>query len=224
MRTWIQSLSTNAEALIVCTFAFGPSQFGIFMILAGALPAPSIAQDHINRLLVFEPLVLLLLGGFLHLRGWTMQRIGLVPGWKDTLFGVGLAVAAYVAYAILWYACWFAHFRPTYLAGNAALVHGRLSLFSVAAVSLVNPLFEEVFVCGYLITLGKEADRLTAGMNASIGLRLAYHLYQGGAGVIGILPFGFLMALWYSRTRRLWPVIVAHAITDFSGLAPFIDH
>jgi membrane protease YdiL (CAAX protease family) len=108
------------------------------------------------------------------------------------------------------------------LAGSASLVRGNLSLLSVVAASLVNPLFEEVFVCGYLVTLGKESNRLTAGMNISIGLRLAYHLYQGSAGVLGILPFGFLMALWYSRTGRLWPVIVAHAVTDFAGLAPFI--
>jgi membrane protease YdiL (CAAX protease family) len=222
MRTWIQSLSTNAEALIVCAVAFGPSLFGVFLILVGALPAPSISQEHIDRLLVFEPLVLMLLGAFLHLRGWTAQRIGFLPGWNDTLIGVGLALAAYVAYAVLWYASWFAHFGPTYLAGSTALVHGRLSLLSVATVSLVNPLFEEIFVCGYLVTLGRESKHLTAGTNASIGLRLAYHLYQGGAGVIGILPFGFLMALWYSRSRRLWPVVIAHAVTDFAGLAPFI--
>jgi membrane protease YdiL (CAAX protease family) len=222
MRNWIRSLNVNTEALIVCGLAFGPSLFGIFLILARVLPAPSISQAHIDRLLVFEPLVLLCLGAFLHLRGWTRQRLGLVARWNDTFIGVGLAVAAYVVYAVFWYACWFANFRPSYLAGSASLVRGNLSLLSVVAASLVNPLFEEVFVCGYLVTLGKESNRLTAGMNISIGLRLAYHLYQGSAGVLGILPFGFLMALWYSRTGRLWPVIVAHAVTDFAGLAPFI--
>ena len=38
-------------------------------------------------------------------------------------------------------------------------------------------------------------------------------------GVLGIVPMALLFAYWYAHTRRLWPLIVAHAILDLVGLA-----
>lgn len=140
----------------------------------------------------------------------------------DTLIGVGLAVGAYAAYVGLWMLFTAARLQPAYLNGARSLVAGHFALPTVIAVSLVNPLFEELFVCGYLITAAKESGHLRFGVNASVAIRLAYHLYQGGAGVVGIVPFGLIMALWYSRTGRLWPVLVAHALTDFVGLAAYL--
>ena len=31
-----------------------------------------------------------------------------------------------------------------------------------------------------------------------------------------------VLALWYARTGRLWPVIVAHAVTDFAALLHYV--
>ena len=60
-----------------------------------------------------------------------------------------------------------------------------------------------------------------AGVHVSVAIRLLYHLYQG-AIAIGVVPFGLIFALWYRRTGRLWPVIVAHALTDFAALLHFV--
>lgn len=89
--------------------------------------------------------------------------------------------------------------------------------------AIVNPLFEELFVCGYVITVARESGQLALGVNASIAIRLAYHLYQGGIGVIGIIPLGLIFGLWFARTGRLWPVVVAHGIADFAGLVSFVN-
>jgi membrane protease YdiL (CAAX protease family) len=56
----------------------------------------------------------------------------------------------------------------------------------------------------------------------SVAIRLLYHLYQGAIAAIGVVPFGLIMALWYRRTGRLWPVIVAHGLTDFAALLRFM--
>jgi uncharacterized protein len=82
--------------------------------------------------------------------------------------------------------------------------------------------FEEVFVCGYIVTIAKDAGRLAVGVNASVAIRLAYHLYEGSAGVMMAVPVGLIFALWFSRTGRLWPVVVAHALIDIAALASFI--
>ena len=84
--------------------------------------------------------------------------------------------------------------------------------------SLVNPVFEEVFVCGYVITALKERFGLTTAVNVSAALRVSYHLYQGAVGVVGVAPLALLFAYWFGRTGRLWPLIVAHAIMDLWAL------
>jgi membrane protease YdiL (CAAX protease family) len=172
--------------------------------------------------LIYESAALLLLGGFLYIRGWTIKRVGLTPRWIDTLIGVGLAIGAYAIYAVLWMVATEAGMRPAYLNGASSLIGGHFALPTVVTVSFLNPLFEELFVCGYLITVAKESGHLARGVNASIAIRLGYHLYQGGAGVVGILPLGLIFALWYSRTNRLWPVVVAHGLTDFVALVSFV--
>jgi len=56
----------------------------------------------------------------------------------------------------------------------------------------------------------------------SLAIRLTCHLYQGAAGVIGIVPLGFIFTYWYARTGRLWPVVLAHALFDVAGLWPYL--
>ena len=53
----------------------------------------------------------------------------------------------------------------------------------------------------------------------STGLRVLYHLYQGPLGVLTIVPMGLMFGYIYVRTRKLWPVIVAHVLMDVIGLA-----
>ncbi len=50
------------------------------------------------------------------------------------------------------------------------------------------------------------------------GLRLAYHLYQGAFRLFGIIAFSAIFTLWFAKKGRLWPLIIAHAIIDFTGL------
>jgi membrane protease YdiL (CAAX protease family) len=55
-------------------------------------------------------------------------------------------------------------------------------------------------------------------VNASTALRVAYHLYQGPAGAISMIPFGLLFGWCFARTGRLWPLVVAHGFFDLAGL------
>ena len=64
-----------------------------------------------------------------------------------------------------------------------------------------------------------QAVSLATAVNISAAIRLSYHLYQGVAGVLAVVPTGLLFGIWFVRTRQLWPLIVAHAVIDFVGLA-----
>lgn len=218
----IRDWSPRREALTIITGAFGYFLGGTALSLAGILPTVAITEGHLRFLLVYESFALVALGGTLRLRGWTAERLGLSPGLRDTLVGVGLAIGNYAAYVLLWNLVAAMNLYPTGLHGAHSLVAGKLSLPMVVGVSLLNPLYEEVFVCGYLITFAREHRALARGVNASIAIRLAYHLYQGGIGVVGLIPFGLIAALWFSRTGRLWPVVVMHGVVDFTGMVGYV--
>ena len=81
--------------------------------------------------------------------------------------------------------------------------------------------FEELFVCGYLISALKEKRGFAMAVNASAALRISYHLYQGTIGVLTIVPMGLIFAYWYARTGRLWPLIVAHATMNLIALMAY---
>ena len=76
-------------------------------------------------------------------------------------------------------------------------------------------LLEEVIVVGYLITRLQQL-RLSepAAVGASALLRGAYHLYQGWGGFAGNLALGLFFGLFFTRTRRTWPLVVAHFLLD----------
>jgi membrane protease YdiL (CAAX protease family) len=49
---------------------------------------------------------------------------------------------------------------------------------------------------------------------ASSVLRGSYHLYQGFGAFVGNAVMGVVFALFFIRTRRVWPLIVAHSLLD----------
>ena len=221
-RDTVQAWSVRTEALIVLIGAFGLALLSTVAYLTSDVPMAAITESELSSLLIYESVTLLLLGGFLQLRGWTFKRVGLIPRVLDPVFGIGLAVGAYLVFAALWKLADAAHLDPAYLHGASSLIEGRFSLLTVISSSVVNALFEELFVCGYIITIAKERGRLALGVNVSVAIRLAYHLYEGSAGVITAVPIGLIFALWFSRTGRLWPAVIAHALIDIAALLSFV--
>jgi uncharacterized protein len=109
---------------------------------------------------------------------------------------------------------------PTFVESiiQASLVSTDISVANILAVSIINPVFEELLVVGYVITTLKKVRSITYAVNASVAMRLVYHLYQGPLSVISIIPLGLIFAYWYAKRGMLWSVIIAHALFDFIGL------
>jgi len=53
-------------------------------------------------------------------------------------------------------------------------------------------------------------------------LRLSVHAYQGIYAVIGVLPIAIVFTIFYVKTRRVWPVIVAHIVIDAISLSRLV--
>ena len=185
--------------------------------------APPINNAHLLKTLLVELAILTIVILFLRAREWSFTRVGLRPTFRDSLVGLGLNIASYVAYAVLFTAV--TSFWPEIVkaVGATNLVAKNLDLPLIIAVSIVNPLFEELFTCGYVMTVLKERRGVLMAVNVSVAIRLLYHLYQGPLGVLSILPVGLIFSYWYARTGRLWPLVVAHALADLVGLIAYTN-
>jgi membrane protease YdiL (CAAX protease family) len=76
-------------------------------------------------------------------------------------------------------------------------------------------LLEEVVVVAYLVTRLRQLGLTeSASIGASALLRGTYHLYQGWGGFLGNAAMGALFGTVFSRTRRVWPIVVAHLLLD----------
>jgi uncharacterized protein len=84
-------------------------------------------------------------------------------------------------------------------------------------------LSEEIVVAAYVLTrlrqLGWSNSRALA---AASMLRGSYHLYQGYGGFVGNAVMGVIFGWWFQRTRRVWPLIVAHSIIDAVSFVGYV--
>jgi len=200
---------------------FDPAEFAIVIALAFGLSvvgSVAMALSYTGREIVFGDAELwgtvayeLIFGAavwaILRARGWAWSDLAVHPSKGSTVLGVILAVAI----LLVWLA-----FEALIGKVPAAMQGG---LLSVLVISIVNPLFEELLVLGYVVQALRQRFGLTIAVNASLALRLVYHLYQGPMAVIPIAFFGMVVTHVYVRMGRLWPAIVAHAIVDFAALA-----
>lgn len=76
-------------------------------------------------------------------------------------------------------------------------------------------LLEEVVAVAYLVTRLRQLGLTeVAAIGSSALLRGTYHLYQGWGGFLGNLAMGVLFGLVFVRTRRAWPIVIAHFLLD----------
>lgn len=222
MKALLRALSDKAEFSIVVLIAFGYFILGSVLSVLAPAGGGHIGESNLQFLLVYETIVFCVLWGFLYLRGWRFAAVGLAPSLRDSLVGVGIAMFLYLVYNVLWIL--FGQFIPGLHQHAAHLVTPNLSLITVLSVSVLNPVFEEVFVCGYLITALRKKRSLTFAVNVSIAVRMAYHLYQGSIGVFNIIPLGIVYAYWFARTGRLWPLVIAHGLFDFLAMVYYVKN
>ncbi|MEW2377358.1 CPBP family intramembrane glutamic endopeptidase [Micromonospora sp. NPDC047812] len=134
------------------------------------------------------------------------------PG-QDLARGAGLAaLIGLPGLALFWAAA--------QLGVNATLVPAALPelwwtvpVLVLAAVQ--NSVLEEVIVVGYLVTRLRQLQwRVGAIVATSALLRGSYHLYQGFGAFLGNVVMGVVFSLFYLRTRRVMPLVVAHTLLD----------
>ncbi|MEV6341923.1 CPBP family intramembrane glutamic endopeptidase [Actinoplanes sp. NPDC051851] len=138
----------------------------------------------------------------------------------DLGWGFGLAAGIGIPGLLLVYAA-------LRLGINAQIVPSALNSYwwtvPVLILSAVqNAVLEEVVVVGYLITRLRALNLSPVWLIAcSAVLRGSYHLYQGFGAFVGNAIMGVVFALFFLRTRRVMPLIVAHSLLDITAFVGY---
>lgn len=214
---FIRSLPHGAEFGIVLIVAFA---WFVVVSLSAALSPPYVvwADDWgLLSLVAHEIVVGGILAWFLFVRGWRLRDLGFErPQGDDGRDALILIAVSYAAMLPLYYA------MPASIRDASALqVQGDVSILTSFALSIVNGIFEEVFVCAYVVSAWRGVSMWNA-MTASAALRLAYHVYQGPMAIVWVGPLGLIFAWYYATRGRIWPLIAAHILLDFVALLPLL--
>ena len=173
-------------------------------------------QDLVTGIL-YQTAVLALLGRFLWRRGWRLEHITRPFEPRDVGRAIGLWIMALLA-------AWATMAIVFSLAPDQTgtllktTFKGDFNGFLGAAYSLVDPLFEELVLLGFVRAAFRSSPVWQIFL-LSLALRTAAHTYQGLFAALTIIPVGLVFTWYYLRTGRLWPVVVAHSIQDMLAIS-----
>jgi membrane protease YdiL (CAAX protease family) len=210
------------ELALLLSIAFGSYIFSsVHVLITGQVNTPYSPDLRWAMSLFHEVTALLLLGYILSRRKVRFADLGLRWSFGDLTNGVGLVIGSYCAYYvgyIVVYAIHHAIFGAAHSAMTTYAIFGHMGIAAIPFV-LVNPFFEELIVRAYLMTEVKElTGSATLSAALSVFVQTAYHLYYGWEGALS-LGFLFLaFAVYYSKTRKATPIIVAHGAFDLIAL------
>jgi membrane protease YdiL (CAAX protease family) len=208
--------SAPLEALGIVVLCFGWFIVSSLQSVA-AWQSGASARGFSDNILVSVVLTELIFGAVaiavLQARGYPLRTLYPRPSWSGVFLGAGLYLGA-TALATL--AMTLAP-HPAGLPIEEMAVRAQVSLPVVMLLSIVNGTYEEVFLLGYLMR-GLRRYGASTALGITLLVRLLYHTYQGPLGALGVVLFGAVLGIYYQRSRRLFPVVAAHVITDAIAL------
>jgi membrane protease YdiL (CAAX protease family) len=97
------------------------------------------------------------------------------------------------------------------------LYHSGISIVTWLAI-IVNPFFEEIVLRAYLMTMVKQLTNSTViAISASAVIEAIPHLYQGVPSMISLFGLFLFYSIYYAKTNRIFPLILAHLYSDVGG-------
>ena len=228
-RTFTERQLRIIELGLVCLLAFGSS------LLVSTCDLFHSNSGHTNANAwgwgihaLHEASILALLWYLLLRRGKTFASLGLVWAWRDLGWFVLLKVvtgsAYYVTYMLLhWASAGSTGSLATTTTRTSDLLFGGGISFMTIGFAFLNPFYEELIARAYVMTTVKElTNSTTQAIVISTALQTSYHFYQGIPAALSLGMVFLLFSLFYAKTKRLTPVILAHLYDDISGTVHYM--
>ncbi|MGX7679760.1 CPBP family intramembrane glutamic endopeptidase [Jatrophihabitans sp. DSM 45814] len=81
--------------------------------------------------------------------------------------------------------------------------------------AIQNGLLEEIVMIGFVLTRLRQLNWTPwKAILLSAVIRGSYHAYQGLGGFLGNFVMGALFGWWFTRTKRVLPLVIAHSLID----------
>lgn len=208
------------ELVLVCAIAFG----GSILYSVSLLFTPAWRNSGSGTLRwvhsgLMELSALALLWYVLARRSGSFRDLGLYYrkqdlGWSVVVWLLG-SVAFSLVYAGVYLTDYVSGTKSEATARVARLLFGGGISAVTIAFQFLNPFFEELIVRAYVMT---EVRHLTGSIalavTASTLLQMSYHFYQGVPLALAEGAMFLVFSLYYARTGRITPVILAHFYLD----------
>jgi membrane protease YdiL (CAAX protease family) len=208
-------LSDRAEFFLVITISFAYYIASSLSVLVLNIQQFEMTTGRVLRGIATEVAILLVVTWFLRARGWRVNRITGDFRWPALLAGIPLFMAYMFLYASI--VVTVGTFYPRLASITTVRFIPTAPVMVMLAFIVVNSVFEEALVTGYVVTkLSGQGAALA--ITASALLRLLYHLYQGPIASLAILPLGLIFAGVFWKWRTLWPLIAAHTLVNIFAL------
>lgn len=216
------------ELILVVSVALVPRIFSsTYIMLTGTRLYNLEAVNALNLAGIISRLTsIAVLAYVLSRQGRNLAEIGFSFRWKDIPVSMMLGIAASAAYIPYSTGCSYIYHLVTghvldLSPKNIEFLQTEITIWSLL-VMLVNPFYEELIVRAYVMS---EVEALTRKRSAavilSVGLQTSYHLYQGVFSA-GSLALAFLIfSLYYIKSKRITPIILAHMYFDFHALISY---
>jgi membrane protease YdiL (CAAX protease family) len=212
------------ELGLVLLLAFAPGILGLLILALGAGDGtevdsrlvPAIVGAAFQMFLSWSPVLVI---AYLLVRsgeGWSGIGLTRFRG-ADAGHGVALWVASFVLVLILAQVFrYFGQREVDFLPEALPLWFRVIQAVLIAATAGAT---EEIVVRGYAQT---RLEQLRAPAAVIVLLPTALwgvlHVYQGLGAALTIFCLGVMYAVYFHRTRRLWPLILAHTLFDGTQL------
>jgi membrane protease YdiL (CAAX protease family) len=207
------------ELALVLGIAFSSAFVISISVLYGEKYQYAPTKFHIVHTALMEMMALLVLGYVLFRQGRGFKDIGFGFEWRDVPRSIGVLLLAYLGYVVVYYCIVIGYLvaaRP-FVLQKPPLVLG-ISLISVLFI-FINPFFEELIVRAYFISeLTALMGKAWIAVIVSTVFQAAYHLYQGYIPAVMYAGIFLVFSIYYSKSKRIGPVILAHLYMDLSFL------
>jgi membrane protease YdiL (CAAX protease family) len=201
---------------LVLMFPFVPSIANSVYLLWHSQPARLTNGTILSGF--FAEVSTLILFAVLYCRqGRKLSALGLGFQWTDLPKGLGLFFISFTAFWVASYTV--ARLGHTIPFSWSAGMLSATSPWYVVPFLFLNPFFEEIVVRGYLMTEIIELRSSTVMATLiSLAFQTSYHVHYGILGALCLALGLAFFAVYYAKSRRLMPVILAHLFWDLTTL------
>ena len=153
--------------------------------------------------------------------GLDRRRLG-----PESLYGVGFFLLIGLPGLALVYIARQLGINAQIEASGLADIWYRYPILVLSAIQ--NGVLEEIVMIGFVLTRLRQLRwHPWAAILLSAAIRGSYHTYQGIGGFVGNFVMGAIFGWWFTRTRRVLPLVIAHSLLDiasFVGYAALHGH